>query len=55
VWISYKWRVGAGLDMNCRMHSSRVPSETKYELVLLMGSFLSEGHFLRTAGASKFI
>ena len=44
--------------MNCRMHSSSVPSAIKYgraPRVALTGSWLSDGHFRRTAGASKLI
>jgi len=46
--------VGAGLAMNSRMHSSSVPSNSKYGPGPSMRRLLlSEGHFRRMAGASK--
>src|SRR4051812_7450143 len=44
-----------GLDVNCRMHSSSVPSTTVYGVALLMRSLFSEGAFRRTAAALKLI
>src|SRR5258707_1589685 len=44
--------------MNLRMHSSRVPSIIRYGRApreALTRSLLTDGHFLRVAGTSKFI
>jgi hypothetical protein len=58
VCISYRGCVEAGLESNASMHSKRVPSCTRYgfgKSASWRRSFLTEGHFLKDAGASKLI